>query len=98
MARNHEKYERLIARCKELTPAPTAVVHPCDESSLRGAIEATELGILKPTLIGSRAKIEATAAKFRLNIAGCEIMDAPHSHAAAALAVRLTREGKTEML
>jgi phosphate acetyltransferase len=98
MGRKHEKYDRLIARCKELTPTPTAVAHPCDESSLRGAVEASELGILKPILIGPRAKIEATAARFRLNISGYEVVDAPHSHAAAALAVRLTREGQAEML
>jgi len=35
MEREHEKYERLIARCKSLPPARTAVAHPCDESSLR---------------------------------------------------------------
>jgi phosphate acetyltransferase len=98
MSRKHEKYERLIARCKELTPAPTAVAHPCDESSLRCAVEASELGILKPILVGSRAKIEATAAKFRVNIGGYAVVDAPHSHAAADLAVQLVREGKAEML
>ena len=38
------KYDRLIARAKEARPAITMVVHPCDESSLRGAIEAAELG------------------------------------------------------
>jgi phosphate acetyltransferase len=98
MGRKHEKYERLIARCKELTPAPTAVAHPCDESSLRCAIEASELGILQPILVGPRAKIEATAAKFRVNIGGYALVDAPHSHAAADLAVQLIREGKAEML
>jgi hypothetical protein len=40
MERKHEKYERLIARCRTLPPVPCAVVHPCDESSLRGAVEA----------------------------------------------------------
>jgi phosphate acetyltransferase len=98
MSRKHEKYDRLIARCKELTPALTAVAHPCDENSLRSAVEASELGILKPILVGPRAKIEATAIKFRLNIAGCEIVNASHSHAAADLAVQLAREGKAEML
>lgn len=48
MERKHEKYERLIARCKAMTPVPTAVAHPCDESSLKGAVEAAELGILQP--------------------------------------------------
>ena len=97
MDRKHEKYERLIARCKALTPVPTAVAHPCDESSLKGAVEAAELGILQPILVGPRARIEAVAAQFQLDISGYEIVDAPHSHAAADEAVRLTREGKAEM-
>ena len=70
MERKHEKYERLIARCKELAPATTAVAHPCDESSLRGAVEAAELGILQPILVGPRAKIEAVAAQAKLDISG----------------------------
>ncbi len=98
MERKHEKYERLIARCKALTPVPTAVAHPCDESSLRSAVEAAELGILQPILVGPRAKIEAVATQFQLDISSYEIVDAPHSHAAADEAVRLAREGKAEML
>jgi phosphate acetyltransferase len=98
MERKHEKYERLIARCKALTPVPTAVAHPCDESSLKGAVEAAELGILQPILVGPRARIEAVAAQFQLDISGYEIVDAPHSHGAADEAVRLAREGKAEML
>jgi phosphate acetyltransferase len=98
MTRKHEKYERLIARCQALTPVPTAVAHPCDESSLRGAVEAAELGILQPILVGPKAKIEAVAAEFQLDLSGYEIVDAPHSHAAAELAVQLAREGKAEML
>ena len=98
MERKHEKYERLIARCKALTPVPTAVAHPCDESSLRGAVEAAELGILQPILVGPRARIEAVAAQFQLDISSYEIVDAPHSHAAADLAVQLVREGKAELL
>ena len=98
MERKHEKYVRLIARCKALTPVPTAVAHPCDESSLRGAVEAAELGILQPILVGPRDKIEAVAAQFQLDISSYEIVDAPHSHAAADLAVQLVREGKAELL
>ncbi|HRY14802.1 MAG: phosphate acetyltransferase [Candidatus Competibacteraceae bacterium] len=98
MENKHEKYNRLIAECNRLTPVLTAVVHPCDESSLKGALEAAELGILKPILVGPRDKIQAVAAQFHLDLADCEIVDAPHSHAAAAEAVRLAREGKAEML
>jgi phosphate acetyltransferase len=96
--RKHEKYDRLIARCKSLSPVPTAVAHPCDESSLRGAVEAAQMGILTPILVGPRNKVEATAKQYGIDISGFEIVDAPHSHAAAAEAVRLAREGKAEML
>jgi len=98
MERKHEKYKRLIARCQALKPVPTAVAHPCDESSLRGAVEAAELGIVQPILVGPRARIEAVAAQFHLAISGYELVDAPHSHAAADLAVQLAREGRAEML
>ena len=98
MERKHEKYDRLIARCKALRPAPCAVAHPCDESSLRGAVEAAQMGLLKPILVGPKARIEALAAQFKLDISGCEVVDAPHSAASAETAVRLAREGKAEML
>ena len=45
------KYDRLISRAKEGQPAVTMIVHPCDESSLRGAIEAAQLGIIEPVLV-----------------------------------------------
>jgi phosphate acetyltransferase len=98
MEQKHAKYERLLARCRELAPASTAVAHPCDESSLRGAVEAAELGILRPILVGPRARIEAVAAQFHLDLSGYEIVDVPHSHAAADMAVQLAREGRAEML
>ena len=63
MDRRHEKYERLIARCKAMEPVPCAVAHPCDESSLRGAVEAGELGLLRPVLVGPKARITALAAQ-----------------------------------
>ncbi len=98
MERKYEKYERLIARCKAILPTATAVAHPCDESSLRGAVEAAEMGILQPILVGPRAKIEAVAAQCQLDISKYELVDAPHSVAAAEMAVQLAREGRAEML
>jgi phosphate acetyltransferase len=98
MERRHEKYDRLIARCKALTPVPCAVAHPCDESSLRGAVEAAQMGILKPILVGPKARIAAVAAQFGLDISAFEVVDAPHSEGSAEIAVRLAREGKAEML
>ncbi len=94
----HAKYERLIARAKEVPPAKTVVVHPCDETSLRGAIEAAELGIITPILVGPKAKIAAAASTHKVDIGRCEIVDAAHSDDAAAKGVALIREGRGELL
>jgi len=94
----HAKYERLIARAKQVPVATTIVVHPCDETSLRGAIEAAELGIIIPVLVGPRNKIAAVAAANGLDIGRFEIVDVAHSEEAAARAVQLIHEAKGELL
>jgi phosphate acetyltransferase len=94
----HSKYERLIAFAKQVPPATTVVAHPCDETSLRGAIEAAQIGIIVPILVGPATKISAVAEKHGIEIGRYEIVDAPHSEAAAAKAVALIHEGKGELL
>ena len=98
MERSHDKYRRLIEVCKTLPPTVTAVVHPCDESSLRGAVDAAKIGLIAPLLVGPRARIEAIAQQFDIDIAGLPIVDAPHSEASAEMAVQLVRQGKAEAL
>jgi len=95
---SHEKYQHLLERARSVQPVVTAVAHPCDESSLSGAVDAAKLGLIKPILVGPKAKIQAVAKQFKLDISGCELVDAPHSHAAAAAAVELVRAGKAEAL
>jgi phosphate acetyltransferase len=98
MERTHEKYNRLLDFCRSLPPTPTAVAHPCDESSLCGAIDAARLGLITPILVGPRARIEAVAKQFDIDISGVAIEDTPFSQASAARAVELVREGKAEAL
>jgi len=98
MERKHEKYQKLLDFCKSLPPTPTAVAHPCDESSLRGAVEAAHLGLIAPILVGPRARIEALAKQHGIDLANIPIVDAPYSEASAAKAVELVREGKAEAL
>ena len=92
------KYDRLIAAAKAVPPAPTIVVHPCDETSLRGAVDSAAAGIIRPILVGPEGKIRDTASKFGLDISGFEIVDAPHSEAAATKGVELIHAAKGEML
>nr|WP_153413735.1 phosphate acetyltransferase [Sinorhizobium medicae] len=98
LAAQPSKYDRLIAAARAEAPAVTIVAHPCDETSLGGAIEAAEMGLITPILVGPEAKIRNVAAEHRLDLGRREIVDVPHSHAAAAKAVALIREGRGELL
>lgn len=97
-ARKHDKYNALINSCRGLAPVRTAVAHPCDESSLAGAVDAAAAKIIAPTLVGPEARIRALAASLKLDIAGLQVVDQPHSHAAAAKAVALVRSGEVDAL
>ena len=92
------KYERLLARCETLAPVPTAVVHPCEASALTGAVEAAQKGLIDPFLVGPAAKIKEVAESAGLDLGNLNIVDTPHSHASAARAVELVREGRAEIL
>jgi phosphate acetyltransferase len=92
------KYDRLIVRAKQVPPATTVVAYPCDESSLRGPVEAAEAGIITPILVGPAAKISAVARACKLNIERYEIVDVPDSEAAAAKAVELIHQSRGELL
>jgi phosphate acetyltransferase len=92
------KYDRLIAMAQAIPSPATLVVHPCDESSLRGVFEAANAGLIEPTLVGPAAKIKDAAAKHDIDISRFEIVDAPHSEAAAALAVEMIHHARGELL
>jgi phosphate acetyltransferase len=92
------KYEQLLAKCKALEPVVTAVAHPCEAAALAGAMEAAAQGLITPILVGPAARIREVAASANIDLGQTEIVDAPHSHAAAAAAVQLVREGKARLL
>jgi phosphate acetyltransferase len=94
----HEKYERLIAATKGLPALATAVAHPCDETSLRGVLDAAEAGIIAPILVGPHERVRSLANSLNLDIEVIEVIDVPHSVAAAEKAVELVRTGKAELL
>jgi phosphate acetyltransferase len=95
---SHTKYQRLLDACKGLPPMPTAVVHPCDAAAVEGAVGAARLGLIDPILVGPRQRIVDAARKADVDIAGYEIVDVEHSHAAAARAVDLVLQGRAEAL
>src|SRR5262245_41012154 len=92
------KYEALLARCRGMEPIRTTVAHPCEATALSAAIDAGAKGLITPILVGPAARIREIARTEGLDLAGIEIVDVEHSHASAAMAVQLIREGRAEIL
>jgi phosphate acetyltransferase len=95
--RRHEKYERIIAATRDLRPLTTAVAHPCDETSLRGALQAAEEGIITPILVGPKVRICDLAKSLDVDIGDIDIVDVPPAQSAAK-AVEIIRTGQAELL
>ena len=94
----HEKFHDLIAKAKTLPPIKVAVAHPCDQVSLESVVEAADLKLIEPILVGPEQRIRDVATKYKLDISGFEIVDAAYSQDSAAKAVALVREGRAEAL
>ncbi|AWN45722.1 phosphate acetyltransferase [Methylobacterium terrae] len=102
--RRHEKYERLIAAAQAQARLRVAVAHPCDEAALGAALDAADLGLIEPILVGPRGRILAAAAALAAKDgagparepAGWRIVETGHSHASAAEAVALVNAGAAE--
>lgn len=94
----HDKYDLVLAMARRHPPLPTAVVHPCDEISLTGVIEAHRLGLIAPILVAPPARLHALAARLGCDISGFPLVESLHSHDSAARAVALVREAKAEAL
>ncbi|WP_243612022.1 bifunctional enoyl-CoA hydratase/phosphate acetyltransferase [Shimia aestuarii] len=91
-------FDQMLVATRDLDPIPTAVVHPCDEASLEGALYAQQNGLITPILVGPEAKIRAAAKAANLNIQGIEIVPSLHSHDSAKKAVCLVHEAKAQAL
>jgi len=88
----------LIDRARSLGPIRVGVVHPCDEPSLTAMLDAKRAGLIDPVIVAPRAKVETVAQRAGLVLHDMPIEDAPHSHAAAAVAARLAACGRVDAL
>lgn len=96
--RPQHAYDDLLERCRSLEPIVTSVVFPCESTSLRGAVEAADAGLITPILIGPREKILHIAREAGLGVTRFEIDDVPDASSAAVKAVELVRTGRAEVL
>lgn len=94
----HPYFDHLIASARAQGPVTVAVAHACDRYALEAALDAARLGLIAPILVGPQARIHAAAAAAGLDIAALPLVDTEHSHASAARAVELVREGRAAVL
>ncbi len=95
---HHDRMGLMIQKAQGHDPLRTAVVHPCDATSLTGMDEARKAGLIFPVLVGPEAKIRAAAQAAGVSLEGCEIVNVEHSHEAAIVSVAMAREGKVGAL
>ncbi len=53
--RDYPELRRMVEASRSLSPVTVAVAYPCDEVSLLGALEAADMGLIVPHLVGPRA-------------------------------------------
>jgi phosphotransacetylase len=88
----------MIARATSKPAVRTAIVWPCDEVSLGGAIQAFKDGSIVPVIVGSEAKIRNLAGTMQLDLGTVQIVDSDDSRTAALRAVEMARTGDVQML
>ena len=90
--------QRLLDSALALGRLRCAIVHPCDSESLRGALEAGLHGLFTPVIVAPRDRVLAVAQEAELDLDGIEIVDVPHSHAAAERAAELAALDQVQAL
>ncbi len=96
MTRDEHAFADILEEAEQFGPLSMAVAHPCSQESLMGAVEAADHGIISPILIAPLAKLEKVAAEFNVDLSRFRVVDVPHSHAAAEVAVELVKNGEAE--
>ncbi len=87
-AHPYEGLDRLVRRCAGMAPLVTAIVHPCDETSVNALADAAQAGLIQPVLVGPPAKIREAAAAAGRDISAFRLAPALHSHDAKTLLVQ----------
>lgn len=88
----------LLSLGRDMSAVRCGVVHPCDADSLRGAVDAAQLGLIEPVLIGPEVRLRTVAEEADLDLHGMRIVAVEHSHAAAAMAAALAADKEVEAL
>ncbi|MEN9879438.1 MAG: hypothetical protein RIQ55_84 [Pseudomonadota bacterium] len=98
LSNRDERLQAFLNQAKGLDPVVTAIAHPCDRESLKGAILAAEYGLIEPILVGPTARLHKIAGEAGLAIGRYRTVDTAYSQESARIAVELVRNGEAEAL
>ena len=89
----------LIERAKQLkNKLKVAVVYPCSDVALEGAVEGYTNNLIEPILVGPINAIKLLAKKCKIDLTGIEIIDVELGEAAAEVSVQMVHQGKVDAL
>lgn len=94
----HDRYHAVMDACAALPPLVTAVVHPVEANALEAVAEAVRENLIIPLLVGPYGRIKAAAEQGGIDLSSWKVVDAPHSHAAAKIAVDLAAAGEVHAI
>lgn len=90
--------DHLLNALKGQNPLSVAVVYPCDRVSLEGAVLASEMGLIRPVLIGPAAKIHDIAQTSGLKLDGMRIEDQEDPLECATIAGKLAKDRNVDAI
>ena len=93
-----DHYQSIISGASKLGTIRVAVVHPVSANAIQATLEASREGLMMPVLIGPAARIRQAAQENGTDIAGWELIDTEHSHAAAQNAAELAATGQVDAI
>ncbi len=94
----YEQHTQLLSLGAHLEPILCGVVHPCDEESLQGAIDAHHAKLIQAIIIAPEKKVRAIAEKAKIDLTGIRIIDVEHSHQAAEVAAQMAADREVDAL
>jgi phosphate acetyltransferase/phosphate butyryltransferase len=90
--------KRFLDRAKALPKIRIAAVYPCSEDSLNGVIEAVNIGLIEPILIGPQKKLNALAETLNADISKYKIIDVEESIQAVQEAINCVHNGSVDAI
>jgi phosphate acetyltransferase len=91
-------FHQFLERCKPFPAIATAVCWPLSEVALGGAIEAALAGIINPTLVGPKDRIQGLAREMAVDLTSYLIVDTESEEVAASLSVSMCRDGRAQAM